>query len=217
MENTAAAQATPSTMLYLFADRLVPKGNLLNGTIVPGTDTRVQMKEFIGELVVAALRYLRDQGDAKVELIQTGFLFIKGHDIQITPLRAAAIGGLEGMLLKYSGTGATMTQTLKAMFGPSPTIYQGLNTIAFKSAMEHGYLRTAGGGAGDVLSKIVSGAGKAERVPEAFATLEPLYEGFAADWNTFKQKEAQFFETAVKAIQASIKALAPVDTHSLND
>ena len=147
MENATVPQPLPSTLLYLFADRLVPAGNLLNGTIVPGTETRVQMKELIGELVVAALWYLREQGYAKVEVIQTGFLFIKGHDIQITPLRQDALAGLEGMLLKYSGKGATMTQTLKAMFGLRSTGYQELNSVAFKSAIDRGYLRAEGGGA----------------------------------------------------------------------
>jgi len=210
MENAATTQASPSTMLYLFADRLVPEGNLLNGTIVPGTDKRVQMKELIGELVVAALRWLRDQGYAKVEVVETKFLFVKGHEVRIAPLRGDVLSGLEGMLLKYSGKGSNLTQTLKSMFGLRSTIYQELNSIAFASAVEHGYLKAVGG-AGGVVSKIVSGAGKAERVPEAFAALEPLYEKFAADWTAFKQKEAPFFENAVRAVQASIKALEPQD------
>src|ERR1700693_1680003 len=217
MENATVPQPLPSTLLYLFADRLVPAGNLLNGTIVPGTETRVQMKELIGELVVAALWYVREQGYAKVEIIQTGFLFIKGHDVQIMPLRQDALAGLEGMLLKYSGKGATMTQTLKAMFGLRSNGYQELNSVAFKSAIDRGYLPAEGGGAAGGLAKIVSGTGKAERVPEAFLALEPAYEKFAADWGAFKQKDAQFLQAAVKAVQASSGAIRPAEDRSLND
>ena len=104
-----------------------------------------------------------------------------------------------------------MTQILKAMFGIRATGYQELNGIVFKSAVDHGYLRAEGASAAGVIAKIVSGTGKAERVPEALAALEPSYEKFAADWNAFKQKEAQYFQDAVKCVQASIKAIAPVD------
>ena len=99
------------------------------------------------------------------------------------------------------------------MFGIRSTVYQELNSIAFQSAVDHGYLRAVGG-AGGVVSKVLSGAGKAERIPEAFAMLEPIYEKFAADWNAFKQKEKLFFEGGVSAVQASIKAIAPVEDRS---
>jgi len=190
----------PAELLYVFADRLLPKGNMLNGYVVPGTDARVVYNDLAIDVVVAALWGLRERGAIRIESSVKKVLFVSHHEVHLTRTgEAVEAEGLAALMFRNIGNATELGAVLLAVFGRTPYALQGITHLEFESAATHGYLKKTGND-------------KGERVPEAIERLQPAYDAFAAAWSAFQKNEAELFDALQKRTKTAITMLAPPES-----
>ena len=203
----ASAPVTPSTLFYLFADRVAPKDKVTTeGLEVPCRGVKVQKKALVATAFAAAFVHLRDQGLIGLELQQKKVLFVKTRKVVVTRVGEATRPGLEGAVLEGLGPKATATvdEVIRRWFGGdefSPFDHV-LDAIAAE-ALDAGcfeHPETEGGGR---VRKLLA---RSVTVPvcERIAALEPDFQTFHSRWSVFQSSEPDLHDELIEECEKAI-------------
>lgn len=117
MTRSTAQRPTIATLIYLFADRVVPRtGTLSRGTLVPCSEVEVRTDELATLLWASAFWNLREQSFVGLELFHRRRLISNQTQIRVIRMRQGHRPGLEGAILDLLGEEGTVLDVICRWF-----------------------------------------------------------------------------------------------------
>jgi hypothetical protein len=185
---------TPSVpvILYLFADRIVPKHPMLvEGTSIPCTDVRVQKGALAVRLLASAFWSLRQQGVIDMELGENrpARRMLRRPAIRVSPLERVERPGLEGAVLESVGKRETVHDVICRWSEVGSTDpWHDVIAEVVTEAVANGLIREVEA-AGGVLTKLLGDTVGLEPVCDRIAALEPRFQQVDSSWLEFRARE----------------------------
>lgn len=219
MAESIGLDPTSSTLLYLFADRLIPEKKFRTiGVEVPCKNVQVQLEELSGSLFAAAFWSLREQGVVGLEAFRARrMLVIPTTRVRVSRLGQAERPGLEGEILKTLDDKRDdhVYDLIRRWFGsdsssPGWDVLQ----VAVQEAVDLGYIdrvevdKGRGAVTGFFLGKSEI---KLEPHCEKISTLEERFNDFASRWQTFQTSEAALYGTLMDQCKKAINSRTESD------
>lgn len=208
---------SPALLLYLYADRLMPKDKALTqGFEVPCRDTKVQMNPLAEHLLALSFWYLREQGLISLEIVRGKVLFVKTTKVVVRRTGTGTRPGLEGALLNHVGqdSGTKISDVIYRWYGSdsSNPHWDVVNAVT-QEALAGGYLRTVDVDRGAV-GGFLLGKTKLEPVCESIVPLEGAFNDVASRWQNFQTTEAELQKELLDACRDGIKSRRESDSDS---
>jgi len=203
-EAEPARSPSGSTIAYLFADRFVPTESAgKTGMRAFGTGQVVVTAELAGGLVAIGLWQLRERGAVTLDAYsgkKLGLIKVSGVRVRLSAGAGDVVrtaGGVEQRLLEHLGKSrkardggetAWDIANIVCMDGKEPR-----NAVigrAIDEAVALGYLDRVKGEVGVIGRLAGRGSAKLEPVDDRLATLAPAALKLAAQWRSFREREA---------------------------
>jgi hypothetical protein len=199
----------PSTLLYLFADRVVQKDSILTGgTPVPCKEIKVATNSLAVTQFAFAFWSLRDQGVIGLAIGPKKGLIFKKTPVLVRQLRPAGSGGLEGEILRMLSSmppDASVRDIIYQWFGSdSSWPHKIVISWAAGEAIALGLGTKGEGGIKSAIKGMFSG--KIDFVPNCsqIAPLEPHANQLFARWQQFQANEAALYQTLIAECKSAI-------------
>lgn len=198
---------TPSLLLYLFADQVLPKS--LMGTKAPLADVKVPTANLARELFAVAFWHLRESGLVRLDLSREKVLFMNVTHLRVTRTGDGPRDSLEGAILRHL-TGNPKQDTVKEIvrrwYGKdvsAPESY--IPSAAEREGVAKGYIDVV-----DAHRNVVAAAliGKTQHVPnrDKILTLEPAFTEIFTQWKAFRAREPELAKQLDSEVGGAIKS-----------
>jgi hypothetical protein len=204
-------EPSPSLLVYLFADRLLPSDTALKlGAPVPCSDAEVTMSDLVATSFAAAFWGLRGRGALELEAISRRRLLWTKRRIEVRRVRAEQARGLEGAVMSvpnidpeaYVGADTTgepgplgdVRQVVQTWFGG---LSEDPEWSVISTVLEEGQAR------GLVATN--------QDEPElrlrcsAISSQQDAFTRFKTSWQQFQQREGQLHALLVRECRKAIK------------
>ena len=198
-----------STLLYLFADRIVPRDTAwTTGVEVPCAGVKVQRRPLAALMFAAAFFSLRQQGLVELSLGTRRALFVPNQAVNVTGVAGAERPALEGAVLAHltATTEDHVYEIIRRWFRTSAAdpwhsvIEQGVQEAA---ALE--YLVSVDAHRGRVGAWLL-GETKRTGACDRIAALAGDYEEFAAHWQRFCRSERELCRPLMSECERAIRS-----------
>jgi hypothetical protein len=205
-----AISSPPSTLIYLFADRVVetiaPARWFLKGTRVPCKDVEVRTDRLACLLLASAFWTLREQGLIQLAVITKKRWIFDTVQVEVVPLNQAARSGLEQLLVdSITREGDSVAGVIRRAFAESVTDpWTDVVKEAVRDAIASGYVEDVGARSDVYNSGPAQGQRELRPKCGEIANLESQFEGFAALWERFRSSEPALYEQLLRNCENAV-------------
>lgn len=209
MSQPADQAPSPALLLYLFADKLMPKDKALTqGFEVPCRGVKVQMNPLAEHLLAWSFWNLWERRLISLEIVRGKVLFVKTTKVTARRTGTGATSGLEGALLNHvdSDSDTKIRDVIYRWYGTdsSNPHWDVVNAVT-QEALSAGCMRSVDTERGAVTGFLL-GKTKLEPVCENIAPLEGAFNDAASRWQNFQTTEVELQKELVDACRDGIKS-----------
>jgi hypothetical protein len=198
------SEPTVPLIVYLFADRLIPKqSHLSDGTHVPCSGHVVETQALATLLFATGFWGLREAGLLAMEVADIG----NGHrEVRLKQLEESARPGLEGAILSNLGGQDALSEVVLRWSASRSTDpwHDGVREVVAEG-VGAGFLHEVPPHGG-VLARWFSGGSALEPDCVRIAGLMDRYESFTRSWGRFKSEESALHEALSEECRRALLA-----------
>jgi hypothetical protein len=206
--------ASPTVLLYLFADRLLLGADHRKGAPVPGREAHVPTVNLTRMLLASAFWSLREQSVVRLDLVQTTrLLFLKGQEVRVTPVREAPpLRGVEGSLAVLLGgpRPESVNGLVRRWFGRNRAnaqghvIHQVVREAAANGLIDSDEMGSVGLGFAKLKGLGLGPKGQVDQTK--VAALEPAFADAQSRWATFARNEPELYGALLGECERAIES-----------